>query len=1047
MLSLRGALQRSVRNASILGGSPLCHQTPGSSSVICVLRQAHSKVLEEDKKSEEADNESMNRRISRFAEALGMPIPPDIANDPEAKATSSNADRNAFKPRRAYSKVQKSEKAENESMDERISRFAEAIGMPIPPDITNDPGANATSSNADSKALNTTQKPRQAYSKVQKSEKAENESMDERISRFAEAVGMPIPPDIVSDPKTNATLANADNKALNTTQKPRQAYSKASKAPKNGPGKISPIAESETLNTSKNSKHLEFRRYHIFVCGFSETTTEDMLREFYSKFGQVINCRIVHDSRHKTPVAYVVFSSKESMDRALEPVAHVINDKKVFVDVGTCEHELKLRVLNLSPETTEDSLEQFYFLKFGLFTECKVNKNFQTGSKIGYVTFGSHEDLDRALDTQPQVIDGSEVFIKYASGELDLGITEVPEGITEESLRTFFSKTTTVTGPSRELQLTDRFHRPAGSGPGYLPCKCQTAGTWAVFIPVNRAMEDRPHVIDKQILRTDFIGKRGLFPIFVGSLPKNATLGSLFKPFSQFGKIVHLEILNDGHSGFVSYGTEEEVNNVLKNGPHTVEGAPVRVRTAIPSNTNNKSPQNTVNDLRMKKDMSIADTKPSPDMFNDRESNQTSSITDSKALNKSQIRTKNKIPSTAHNKPLPETVNSPLAEMNPSIADSKALNKTKSRANKKAPSSAHNKPLPETVNSPETNPLITQGKALNKTKSSKNLELRKYHILVRGFSKAMTEDMLREFYSKFGQVINCRIMDGKQFREPHAYVVFSSKKSMNNAVNSPTHRINNEKVSAKVGYNEHELTLRVLNLSPETTEESLRKFYSRFGSVKRCEVKKNSETGESKIGYVAFASHENLDRALDAQPHFIDGSEVFLKYAAGDLDLEIKNVPEGITEETLRAFFSKYGRLRQCQCHVSKVTGRPQAYVSFSAIDEVNRAMEDRPHVIDQKILRTEFMSKSGTFSLFVGSLPENADRISLFKAFSKFGKIVHLELHNDGGMDQRGPYGFVSYGTKEEADKALNTRPHKVEGSVVNVRIASEIIDKFKKN
>ncbi|KAI1711251.1 RNA recognition motif domain-containing protein [Ditylenchus destructor] len=1277
MLSLRGALQRSVWNASILGGHPLCLQIPGSSSVICVLRQAHSKVLEEDQKSEEAENASMNRQILRFAEALGMPIPPDIANDPGAKATSSNADRKALnstqKPRRAYSKVQKSKETGSASMDEQILRFSEALGMPIPPDITNDPGTNATSSNANRKALDT--------------------SVDGQLLRFAEALGMPIPPDIANDPGAKATSSNADSKVLNSTQKPRPSYSKASKALKNDPHKINgktahvgrpTIADSKALNATQNLNNLTFRKYHILVRGFSGAMTEDMLREFYSKFGQLISCRIVHDIRHKSPVAYVVFSYKKSMNHALRSMPHIINDEKVYAKVGTSEHELKLRLLNLSPETTEESLREFYS-RFGKLIQCEVNKNSETGeSEIGYVSFGSHEDLDRALDAQPHFIDGSEVFLKYASGELDLGVKDVPEGITEESLRTFFSKY----GHLRQCQLI-----PIVTG------KTNAILSFSTINAVNRAMDDRPHIIDNKILRTDFFGKRGLFHIFVGSLPESATLESLFDGFSKFGKIVHLEILNDGGMnqrgpyGFVSYGTWEEMKTALKNGPHTVDGVTVQVgRPAIADGKALNVPQSSKN-LELRKYL----IKPPPDMVNDRESNQTSSIADSKALNKSQSLTNNEIPSTAHNKPLPETVNCPEAldmtqnlnylslrkyhilvrgfskamtddmlrefyskfgqvincrimdvkrfqdahgiqqahahvvfsskesmnhalksvphiinnekvyakvgtseyelklrllnlspetteeslrefysrfgkliqcevknnsetgeskigivafgshedvnralddrphiidnnilrtdsgrkhglfpvfvgslpenvtlvslfkefsrfgkivhldvrndgKMNqrgpygfvsygtkeemykalrngshtvdgatvhvgrPPFADGKALNDSQSGTNNEAPWTAHNEPLSETVNSPKT--LDAESKALDMTQNPNNLSLRKYHILVREFSKAMTENMLREFYSKFGQVIRCKIRDGEHYQEPHAYVVFNSKESMNRAMKSVPHFINDEKVYVKVGTNKDELKLRLLNLSPETTEESLREFYSRFGSITDCDVRRSSERGESKIGHVAFGSHEELDRALDAQPHLIDGSQVFLDYATGDLDLLVKEVPEGITEELLRAFFSKYGQLRRCECFMSEKFGKIQAYVSFSAIDEVNRAMEDRPHVIHQKILRTEFRNKSGSFSLFVGSLPENANLVSLFKAFSKFGKIVHLEMRNDGDLNQsgRGPYGFVTYGTKEEAHNALNTRPYMVDGSVVFVRIASMMIDESNK-
>ncbi|KAI1701186.1 RNA recognition motif domain-containing protein [Ditylenchus destructor] len=122
--------------------------------------------------------------------------------------------------------------------------------------------------------------------------------------------------------------------------------------------------------------------------------------------------------------------------------------------------------------------------------------------------------------------------------------------------------------------------------------------------------------------------------------------------------------------------------------------------------------------------------------------------------------------------------------------------------------------------------------------------------------------------------------------------------------------------------------------------------------------------------------------------------------------------------------------------------------VDFSLLLRVNRALAARPHVVNGKLIKTRSADKAkkATFSIFVGSLPETATEKSVIDEFSKFGKLVYWEMKNDDTLSKSGPYAVVTYGTLEEALEALNNE-HVIEGTVVDVRKASEVAASMKEN
>lgn len=66
--------------------------------------------------------------------------------------------------------------------------------------------------------------------------------------------------------------------------------------------------------------------------------------------------------------------------------------------------------------------------------------------------------------------------------------------------------------------------------------------------------------------------------------------------------------------------------------------------------------------------------------------------------------------------------------------------------------------------------------------------------------------------------------------------------------------------------------LFVGGLSWETTQETLQRYFSRYGEVIDCVVMKNNESGRSRgFGFVTFADPGNVNHVLQSGPHTLDG--------------------------------------------------------------------------------------------------------------------------------------------------------------------------------
>uniref|UniRef100_A0A8B9J687 Heterogeneous nuclear ribonucleoprotein A1b n=1 Tax=Astyanax mexicanus TaxID=7994 RepID=A0A8B9J687_ASTMX len=151
-------------------------------------------------------------------------------------------------------------------------------------------------------------------------------------------------------------------------------------------------------------------------------------------------------------------------------------------------------------------------------------------------------------------------------------------------------------------------------------------------------------------------------------------------------------------------------------------------------------------------------------------------------------------------------------------------------------------------------------------------------------------------------------------------------------------------------------------LSFETTDDSLRAYFEQWGTLTDCVVMKDPNSKRSRgFGFVTYANVEEVDAAMNARPHKVDGRLVEPKRAVSREDsnkpfahMTVKKIfVGGIKEDTeeshLRDYFDQFGRIEAIEIMVDRGSGKKRgfAFVTFSDHDSVDRIVIQKYHTIN----------------------------------------------------------------------------------------------------
>lgn len=153
-------------------------------------------------------------------------------------------------------------------------------------------------------------------------------------------------------------------------------------------------------------------------------------------------------------------------------------------------------------------------------------------------------------------------------------------------------------------------------------------------------------------------------------------------------------------------------------------------------------------------------------------------------------------------------------------------------------------------------------------------------------------------------------------------------------------------------------------LNYNSTEESLKEHFSKFGQITDLVVMKFPDTKRSRgFGFVTYATDEEVDACQDNRPHVIDGKEVETKRATPredigkpEVGLTVKKVfvggvKEDAEDEDIKAYFEQFGEVVSVIRTTDKESGKKRGFcfVEFNDYDPVDKAILKGQHEINGK--------------------------------------------------------------------------------------------------
>ncbi|XP_022086675.1 uncharacterized protein LOC110977131 [Acanthaster planci] len=258
-------------------------------------------------------------------------------------------------------------------------------------------------------------------------------------------------------------------------------------------------------------------------------------------------------------------------------------------------------------------------------------------------------------------------------------------------------------------------------------------------------------------------------------------------------------------------------------------------------------------------------------------------------------------------------------------------------------------------------------------------------------------------------------------------------------------------------------------LHAKTTEDDMKEHFGAYGMVESCVVAKDKSFANRKgkgsaakgFGFVTMSSAEEAQAVLKDK-HTLHGRSVAVTISKPltaperKLRLIVSHLDkEKTTEESLQAYFSRFGTVTSCTISKEEVEGRMVSrgfgFVTMALQEEVDTILSENSHgrqlidgtEVEVKQVHVD-LSRAKRRQIYVGNLdPEKTTKADLREYFSQFGPVQDLKMPRKGRDTQAADkaYAFVRMCNQEDYEKVIKSHEgeheHKINDRVLDVRRA----------
>uniref|UniRef100_A0A7S2R034 RRM domain-containing protein n=1 Tax=Eucampia antarctica TaxID=49252 RepID=A0A7S2R034_9STRA len=276
-----------------------------------------------------------------------------------------------------------------------------------------------------------------------------------------------------------------------------------------------------------------------------------------------------------------------------------------------------------------------------------------------------------------------------------------------------------------------------------------------------------------------------------------------------------------------------------------------------------------------------------------------------------------------------------------------------------------------------------------------------------------------------------------------------------------------KKVSTESKEEKEKFTAYVVNMSYDTTEDTMRDVFSEYGTVTNIYLPTDKTSGRPRgFAFVSMSSQEELDKVLESiQEVVIDDRTVYVTKARSKSEkneenkedttkIYVGNVNFDTTEGDLREYFGECGNVLDVYCPTHQDTGLPRgfAFVTMKA-DDAEKAIDQndgqdfmgrnlsvreslpRGQKLPQK--PKEAKEKKDEVKLYIGNISFGMEEEDLTEVFEEYGTVLDLYMPRDRETGRPRGFAFCTM-SSESSQKAMEgTDGYEMDGRILRVNEA----------